>query len=231
MPYFSTGYANFFKGLAANNHKDWFHDHKKQYEQQVKQPFQAFVGDVINAIQQRYDKDLDVLPKESIFRINRDIRFAKDKTPYKLNRSAVISRGGRKNKQYPGFYLQFGVDENWLGGGAYWLEKENLQAVRQAIMAAPTRIDALLNDPKLLHLYGGIQGDKNKRLPKEFKAAHEQQPIIANKQFYFMKTYEDDETIVLREDLLEWVLEHYEAGLAWNTFLIDALYDKRKEVE
>lgn len=229
MAYFTTGYTNFFKGLAANNHKEWFHDHKKQYEQEVKAPFKAFIGDLIAAIQQRYDKELDILPQEAIFRINRDIRFSKDKTPYKLNRSAIISRGGRKNKQYPGFYLQLGVDENWLGGGAYMLDKDNLRAVRQYIIEHPQQVQQLLNAPTLLNLYGGIQGDKNKRLPKEFKAAQENLPIIANKQFYFMKTYEDDESIILKENLLEWVLEHYEVGIAWNAFLIEALYSQPEE--
>lgn len=229
MAYFTTAYTNFFKGLAANNHKDWFHDNKKQYENEVREPFKAFVGDLIASIQQRYDKDLDLFPKEAIFRINRDIRFAKDKTPYKLNRSAIISRGGRKNKQYPGFYLQFGVDENWLGGGAYMLDKENLQAVREQIVQRPEHVRQLLADPQLLQVFGGIQGEQNKRLPKEFKGLQEEQPIIANKQFYFMKTYEDDESIILKENLLDWVLEHYEAGLAWNSFLIEALYENKEE--
>lgn len=226
MAYFTTDYTNFFKGLAANNHKEWFHDHKKQYEQYVKEPFKAFVGDLIHAIQQHYDKDLDLLPKEAIFRINRDIRFAKDKTPYKLHKSAIISRGGRKNKQYPGFYLQFGVEESWLGGGAYRLDKENLQAVREHIMNNPARVKQLLDNPSFLGRYGGIQGEKNKRLPKEFKAAYQYQPILAHKQFYFMKTYEDDESIILKDNLLDWVLEFYEAGLAWNVFLVDALYNQ-----
>jgi uncharacterized protein (TIGR02453 family) len=224
MAYFTTGYTDFFKGLAANNHKEWFHDHKKQYEQQVREPFKAFMGDLIAAIQQRYDKDLDLLPKEAIFRINRDIRFSKDKTPYKLNRSAVISRGGRKNKQYPGFYVQLGVEEHWLGGGAYFLDKENLYALRTYMLQHPKETQQHLNDTALLAVYGGIQGDKNKRLPKEFKAAQETLPILANKQFYFMKTYEEDETVILKADLLDWVLEHYEAGMAWNAFLTKGLY-------
>ena len=224
MAYFTPAYTNFFKQLAANNHKDWFHDHKKEYEQQVKEPFKAFVGDLITAVQKEQDKELDLLPKEAIFRINRDIRFSKDKTPYKLHKSAVISRGGRKNKQYPGFYVQFGVDEYWLGGGAYWLDKENLLAVRQYLAQHPQKTQALLEAPQLLKFYGGIQGEQNKRLPKEFKAIQEELPIIANKQFYFMKVYEEEEELLLREDLLEWVLEHYEAGLEWNNFLIKALY-------
>lgn len=224
MTYFTPAYTNFFKGLAANNHKDWFHDHKRDYEQFVKEPFKAFVGDLIAAVQKGYDKDLDLLPKEAIFRINRDIRFSKDKTPYKLHRSAIISRGGRKNKQYPGFYLQFGVDEHWLGGGAYMLDKDNLLAVRQHLAQHPEPTKALLQNPQLLAFYGGIQGEQNKRLPKEFKALQEELPIIANKQFYFMKVYEEEEELLLQENLLDWVLEHYEAGMEWNNFLIQALY-------
>lgn len=228
MAYFTTAYTDFFKGLAANNNKEWFHDHKKQYEQAVKEPFKAFIGDLIQAVQQHYDKELDLLPKEAIFRINRDIRFSKDKTPYKLNRSAIISRGGRKNKQYPGFYLQFGVEEHWLGGGAYMLDKENLHHVRQYIMQHSDQAKTILANPKFTALYGGIQGDKNKRLPKEFKVMQSSLPLLANKQFYFMKTYEEDEALILKENLLEWVLEHVEAGLEWNNFLIKALYEPKE---
>lgn len=229
MTYFTQDYADFFKELAANNHKDWFHANKKRYQKSVKEPFETFVADLIQAVQERHDPELDLTPKEAIFRINRDIRFAKDKSPYKLNRSAVISRGGRLEKQVPGFYLQFGVEELWLGGGAYQPDKPYLQRLRQYMADHPEQVSDLLAQPAFVQYYHHIQGETNKRLPKEFKEAHEQQPLIANKQYYYMATYQDAEAHLLRDDLLEWTLAHYQAALPWQHFLTDAFYAEAPE--
>lgn len=222
MAYFTEDYNNFFKGLAANNHRDWFHDNKKLYERAVKAPFAAFLKDLIARIQQEFDPELILEPKDAIFRINRDIRFSKDKTPYKLNRSAAICRGGRKQMNRPGLYLQFGVGEFMLGGGMYQPDKVRLQQIREAIVQQPEVVRALQADATFQQFYGSIKGDKNKRLPAEFKATHAELPIIANKQFYFMANYEDQEELLMREDLMDWVLEHYAVGQGWNQFLVEA---------
>ena len=97
MAYFTNEYFAFFKELAGNNNKDWFDANRKRYEEHVKDPFKHFLQDLINAIKVLDDR-IDLTPNQAGFRINRDIRFSKDKTPYKLNRSAIISPGGTKNK-------------------------------------------------------------------------------------------------------------------------------------
>lgn len=231
MAYFTQDYTDFFKELAANNHKEWFHTHKKRYEKSVKAPFEAFVADLIQAVQAQHDPEMDLLPKDAIFRINRDIRFSKNKAPYKLNRSAVISRGGRREKQIPGFYLQLGVEELWLGGGAYQPDKHYLRRIRQHIADHPQQTVALLQQPAFVQYYTTIQGAVNKRIPKEFKAAYEQQPLIANKQYYYMATYEDAEVHLLRDDLLEWTMAHYQASLEWQHFLTDAFYEPKTDAQ
>lgn len=218
MQYFTEGFNDFFKGLAPNNHKDWFHENKKTYEKEVKKAFAKFLTDLIQNIREKYDPKLDLEVKNAVFRINRDIRFSKDKTPYKLQVSAIVSHGGRKNMQIPGMYLQFGVGEIWLGGGMYRPEKENLQLIREYMAQHPKEVKQLREDKKFQAIYKEIQGEKNKRIPKEFKEAVLLEPLIANKQFYFMAQYEEDETLLLKDNLMDWVLEHYEAGMAWNGF-------------
>lgn len=222
MQYFTEDFNDFFKGLAANNHRDWFHENKKLYEKSVKKAFATFLKDLIQNIQQQYDPELDIEVKNTVFRINRDIRFSKDKTPYKMHVSAVISNGGRKDMQMPGLYLQFGVGELWIGGGMYRPSKENLQLIREYMAANPAKVKALCNDPKFQQFYGAILGEQNKRIPKAFKEAAALEPLLFNKQFYFMASYEDDESLLLREDLMDWVLQHYEAGMTWNNFLKEA---------
>jgi len=111
MSYFSEEFNTFFKGLAANNNREWFLDHKKTYEKEIKQPFQQLVLDLL-------EKTSSKAPlKDCLFRINRDTRFSKDKTPYKLHLGAVISDGGRKDMQIPGYYLHLGIGDTHIGGG------------------------------------------------------------------------------------------------------------------
>jgi uncharacterized protein (TIGR02453 family) len=222
MAYFTQAFNQFFKNLAKNNSKEWFHTHKKTYLKEVKNPFYNFLEDLIARIQQQYDPDLFLEVKNAVFRINRDIRFSKDKTLYKLQVGAVIARGGRKNSQIPGLYVQFGVGEIWIGGGLYSPDKNSLHQVRRHITDHPERFNHLLESVAFRNVYGKLLGQQHKRIPKEFKAAFVQQPLIANKQFYFMSAY-DDESLISREDLLEWVLEHYRAGLAMNQFLMEAV--------
>lgn len=225
MAYFTPNFNLFFKDLAKNNHKEWFHANKKTYLKEVKNPFYQFLQDLIAHIQTHHDPELFLEVKNAVFRINRDIRFSKDKSLYKLQVGAVVARGGRKNSQIPGLYIQFGVGEIWIGGGLYAPDKEHLYRVRKQIAAQPDKFKQLLQDADFQKTYGQLSGQQHKRIPKEFKAAFAHQPLIANKQFYFMKTY-DDESIISREDLLEWVLKHYRAGLAINQFLMEAVVSK-----
>jgi hypothetical protein len=103
MTCFTTDFNAFFMDLAKNNNKEWFDANRKRYESSVKKPFHAFVGEAIQRIG-KLDRTVAIEPKEAIFRINRDIRFSKDKTPYKLSCSAIISPAGRKDHAVPGLY-------------------------------------------------------------------------------------------------------------------------------
>lgn len=228
MIYFTEAFNDFFKGLAPNNNKDWFHANKKQYERAVKKPFDKFLEDLIANIKQQYLPTLDIAPKDAKFRINRDIRFAKDKTPYKMHVSAVIAPQGKKDREATGLYLQLGVGEIWLGGGSYAIGKDNLLAIRQYLATHPNELQQVINAPLFKTVYPeGIQGEKNKRLPKSLQAAAAQQPLIANKQLYFMATYED-ESLITQPDFMAFVLQHYKAGIQFNQLLKTALQHDKK---
>jgi len=214
--YFTSEFTQFFKGLAANNHRDWFNDNRKMYENQVKKPFQGLVADLIDAT----NSTLQV--KDAVFRINRDIRFSKDKTPYQLHVSAVISNGGRKNMQIPGLYIHLSALEHHLGGGMYMPDKENLMKIRKAIIDDPSAFDKLLAEKRFTSLFATVMGEKNKILPKEIKKEGANLPWVFNKQFYFMAEYRD-ESVPLREDLLSFILQHHEAGSALNSFFVKAM--------
>ena len=176
MQYFSEDYLEFFKELAGNNHKEWFDTHRKRYENVVREPFKIFIGDLIQAMSKN-DSQLDVAPKDAIFRINRDIRFSKDKTPYKLNNSAIISKEGRKNKNYPGIYIEFGPEKLAFYGGIYMPDSKQTQKVRSFFMNHKDELSELLHHSSFKDTFIELRGDKSKRIPKEFKDAVIEQPL------------------------------------------------------
>ena len=96
----SKNALDFLKELSKNNNREWFHANKKRYEADLKKPFEAFIGQLIESFN-RIDPSIEIQPKEAIFRIYRDTRFSKDKTPYKTHVGAIISKYGRKGKEYP----------------------------------------------------------------------------------------------------------------------------------
>lgn len=220
MAYFSSAYLKFFRELTDNNHREWFHANKKTYDKEVKEPFKAFVQALIDAAGE-IDPDIQIDPKDAIFRINRDIRFSKDKSPYKLYNSAVISADGKKEKSRPGgFYVELSANHLRVYQGAYMLDKEPLQFLREQIAENADEFSKLIGEKAFVETYGEIRGDKHKRLPKNLKEAAESQPLIFNKQFYYF-TEMPPETI-LQDDLVDVIMEKYKIGIPLAEFLARA---------
>ncbi len=213
-------FLEFLKDLTNNNQREWFHANKKRYEQTLKAPFKELVQTLIDGIQ-KFDPTVQIEPKDAIFRINRDIRFSKDKSPYKTHVSALISKGGRRDKVLPGYYLQIGQGALMIGGGAYFLEKDRLQKVREHILQNPPVIGKIEKSKAFTEKFGEIKGDKNKRYDKAFMAIADKQPLIANKQFYFMA--ELDPKLVLEKDFVKMVLSYFKTGKKLNDFIIEAI--------
>jgi uncharacterized protein (TIGR02453 family) len=219
MNYFKPTFTNFFRDLSKNNSSLWFNENRKTYENEVKKPFALFVDELIGRIQ-KHEPTIKIKASEAITRINKDIRFSKDKIPYNTYVGAIISPTGRKSKEYPGMYIQLGADKILIYGGAYMLEKENLQKIRTQIAKNPAELDKVLAAASFKKKYGAIQGEKNKILPPEFKALVAKQPLIANKSFFFMA--ELDAKLVTSDKLMETIIEYYVAGKPMNDFLIKA---------
>lgn len=223
MAYFKPDYLEFFKELAGNNHKEWFDIHRKRYEQSVKIPMQVFVKDLILTLN-RFDKEIQIEPKDAIFRINRDIRFSKDKSPYKLHSSAVISKYGKKDKSYPGLYIELGPEYFGIYGGLYMPDSKEIQDIRTYIADHQKEFSALINEADFIDKYGEIKGEKNQRIPKEFTKIAEEIPLIMNKQWYYF-AHLDPETI-LGEDLIDIVVDYYSSAKGMRAFLTKAIHLK-----
>ncbi len=218
MAYFSNEFNTFFKGLAAHNNKEWMDEHRKTYHKEVKDPFYQLVEDLISEIGQFQNLDLEV--KNAVFRINNDIRFNKEKPLYKLHVGASIVNGGRKNFNDPGFYIHLSPGESFIVSGVYKPDKEQLLKIRHKIAKHLEEFQNLKEDQNFKKWYPRFgDSETHKIIPKELKPAAEKEPMIYNKQFYYIHDFPEGEELVLREDLLDFIMKHYQAGKPMNDFL------------
>ncbi len=220
MKYFTSAFFKFFDELEKNNNKEWFDKNRERYENNVKAPFKKLVTD----INEQLLKELPDLNREihkNIFRINRDIRFSKDKSPYKNNVAAVFSRKGTQDIDYPGFYLHIGSKEILVGGGKYEVSKEQLAKIRQEIYYNNAGFKKILNDKAFKEKYKALDGDKNKVLPPDYKEFEKEQPYIANKQFWYHANLTRKD--ITGDNLDKLVLSYYKAGMKMNKFLLEAI--------
>ena len=220
MPYFTKDFIDFFKELEKNNSKVWFDENRKRYETSVKKPFYAFTDEMIGRINAN-DPDVNIMAKDAVMRVNRDIRFSKDKTPYNTTYGAMISKSGRKDKSDPGIYIQFSAKKIALYGGCYMPDKDGLLNIRNTIAQDPKAFTALVNHKKFKEVYGEILGDKHKRIPKEFVETAEKVPLIANKQFYYGTDL--DSKLITDDSLPEKIMDCWKAAEPMMNFLKKAL--------
>jgi len=215
MKYFTKEFIQFFQELEKNNTKEWFHNHKKQYETFVKKPMQHFVTDVVGELQ-KLDSEISVEPKKCIGRINRDIRFSKDKTPYKIRSFAHITKG-EKVDPLPVIAFQMGANDIGIMSGFYSPSKERIKSIRDMIMEDVKTFQKLYSAQGFVSKYGSIQGEANKRIPKEYKETFVTEPLIANKQFYYVKELAND--VILTDELLPLIVGFWKAAKPLNDFL------------
>lgn len=217
MAFFTEDFLKFFIELAPNNNKEWFDLNRKRYENSVKEPFKFFVQNLIDRLAKEDKRFKDLEAKDCIFRINRDIRFSSDKTPYKMMVSAVVAPEGKKSKAVNGVYFEFGPEHVRVYGGVYEIDKDDLLTVREGIASNIGKFQKVYSDPDFVRVYGGrILGEKNKVLPKELKEAAEKEPLIFNKQWYFYAEF--DPEMILSDNLSELIIDCYEAGKPVENF-------------
>jgi uncharacterized protein (TIGR02453 family) len=206
----------FLKQLAKNNNKDWFDSNRKTYET-CKAEFEAIVKSVIDKCV-AFDKGLAGLEaKKCLFRINRDVRFSKDKSPYKLNMGASISPGGKK-EMGAGYYIHIEPGKSFLAGGCYMPPADVLAKVRQEIDYNTTDFKKVLNAKDFkLYFKELSQDDKLKTAPKGYPKDHPELKLLQHKHFIVMHALKDSE--VLDKNFPTYASKVFKAMLPLNTFL------------
>ena len=143
-------------------------------------------------------------------RINRDIRFSKDKAPYKTHMGAHISRFGRKAMGKPGLYFEANASGGMVAGGCYMPSKEELTLYRDLIMHEGKDLHKALKSKAFRETFGELQGDRNKVLPAEFKEAGATEPLLFNKQFFWWTDV--PKKVFTGTDAAKQLLSYYKAG-------------------
>lgn len=180
--------VSFLQELAENNTKMWFDAHRPHY-QALRQEFTNLVGEVIAGVGAVDEAVQDLAPASSIFRINRDARFSRDKSPYKTQFSAAICPQGRGTGM-PSYYFHIdAAGELLIGGGIYAPSPEQLANARRFILAHPERLDQLFADPMFRSAHTTIDGDSLKRPPAGVPDNALHMDILKRKQYLVGKSY------------------------------------------
>ena len=219
--YFDISFYEFFLELSLNNQKSWFDENIKRYENDVKQPFIDFITDLLLNMSKFDSEYKDLTAKDCLFRINKDIRFSKDKSPYKLHCSASLQIGGRKKMWPGGMYIELGAESCGIYSGVYMPEKEDLMTFRRNVAKNLQKFDKAINEPKFIQYFGEVLGSKNKIIDASLKEAAAKQPLIFNKQFYVAHTFEPEKSF--DSDFLEYIIEVWRATAHFNAVLADCI--------
>lgn len=161
----------FLKDLKKNNNKPWFDDNRKRYDD-AKQDFLQFIQTVIDLHGKKDTSIAGIKAKDCIFRINRDIRFSKDKSPYKTNFGASINKGGRKAMNSAGYYFHLQPGQLFLGGGLYQPMPPELGKVRQEIDYCLPEFKKILSAKNFKKIYGDLDRSPEfllTRVPKGYE--------------------------------------------------------------
>lgn len=190
---------SFLKKLKKNNTREWFQEHKGEYETMVKFPMQCLVA-TLGVVLKSDLPDYAFNPKKSIFRIHRDVRFSKDKSPYKTNIAASFNLANltREAVELPGFYLHVEPKskEGWgtfAGGGLYMPASPHLRAIREKIAHESEHFLSIIEDKTFKKFFKGIEGEKLKTNPKGYDPTHPMIEHLKHKQFFVSHQFDEEE--------------------------------------
>ena len=203
---------NFLSQLKKNNNREWFNANKDLYEAALEE-FKSFV----QSVHQEISKS-DLIEPAKIFRLYRDMRFSKDKTPFKTNFGALFMR---MKPGKGGYYLHIQPDNSFAGGGFWRPEKEELFRIRKEFELNPTDIKKITKGAAFKKHFGEIKGDELKSVPNGFDKEAEAADLIRKKEFILMKNYADKE--VAAPDFSKEVITIFKAERPFLDYMSEVL--------
>jgi uncharacterized protein (TIGR02453 family) len=207
----------FLKRLKSNNDRDWFLQNKSLYLE-AKSNYELFVKEILTRLIdfEPILKGLEV--KNCVYRINRDIRFSNDKSPYKTNMGAFIVRGGKKNAdKFTGYYFHIEPGKSMIAGGAYMPPSPWLSAIREKINDEPERLIKIINSKEFIKYFGKIDGEKLKTAPKGYPSDHPYIDLLKFKSYLVVNEVSDK--LVHSENFPDQVMNVFKAMKPFNDYL------------
>ena len=199
----------FIKEIAANNNREWFEKNRAVYEI-AKNDFEKFISDLLMSLSKIDPSLKDIKAKNCTYRQYRDVRFSKDKRPYKIHMGAYINRGGKKSL-FGGYYFHLEPgNKSFIGGGLWVPLAPELKKVRQEIDYCYDEFNKIVTDKKFKKIFGSLRsGDdmKLKNIPKGYPIDHPAIEYLKHKSFVAMRSVSDEE--LTGKDLLKLTVDTY----------------------
>jgi uncharacterized protein (TIGR02453 family) len=208
---------DFLKTFKSNNNRDWFIKNRSLYSE-AKDNFESFVQEIINKIIdfEPIMKGLEV--KSCVYRINRDVRFSNDKSPYKTHFGAFIVKGGKKNgDKFAGYYFHIEPGKSIIAGGAYMPPTPWLSAIREMIDEKPEEFIKIISTKDFIKYFGKLDGDKLKKAPKGYPSDHPHIDLLRFKSYLVVNEVTDE--VVLSQKYFDHVMNVIKAMKPFNDFL------------
>ena len=210
-----TATLHFLRQLKLHNDKGWFDEHRKEYEA-AKGDFEQFVGSLLKELTPLEPALATQKAKECIHRIFRDVRFSKDKSPYKTNFGAVFSRGGRKSEGAV-YYLHLEPGSIFAGGGMWQPEPAMLKAVRQEIDYGFGDFEAIINDKTFKKTFSKLDGDSLQKPPQGYDATNPAIDYLKMKGWTVGAPLKDE--VLTRKDAVQKVVDVFTTMKPFVDFL------------
>jgi uncharacterized protein (TIGR02453 family) len=183
----TTEIIGFLKDLKANNNREWFTENKARFKdvQESAKSFYHALNDRLNTH--------DEIEKLKMFRIYRDVRFSKDKTPYQPHFAGSFSRAAAHRRG--GYYLRVRPGESFIAVGFWQPEPKDLLRIRKELEQDATEFRSIINDDKFVKIWGSLQGEEVKTAPKGFNKDHPNIDLIRKKGYIFVRNFSDKEVV------------------------------------
>jgi uncharacterized protein (TIGR02453 family) len=222
FPGFPRDFFTFFEELKHNNNREWFSDNKPRYQESVVNPISEFIvcmAPRLKTISPHYVAN-PAPHGGSMFRIYRDTRFSKDKTPYKTHAAVHFRHEAGKDAHAPGYYVHLDSNELFFGGGIWAPPGPQLGLIRDAIVDNARSWSRIANAAKV-RAAGGIRGDSLKRPPRGFDAEHVHIEDLKRKSFYVM--VEAKPSAIYKPEFIDQVTEAFRIATPLNRFITHTL--------
>ena len=228
FPGFPPEALQFFRGLARHNQREWFQPRKTIYEEKVKLPMRQLV-EALNAGLRRFAPEYATDPEKAIYRIYRDVRFSKDKKPYKEHIAANFHLRGTVGHGEAGYYFAISHKEVAIGGGVYMPQPEQLLAIRHHIAENHAELRRILGTRPMRRLLGELEGERLSRVPKGFAADHPAADLLRHK--YYILYVQLPPEIATTPALYGEILERFRVMRPFMRFLTAPMAGKRKKID